>query len=612
MLATLPPVYGLYCSMFASFFYFLLGTSRHLSLGTVSVISLLVGGCLDRNIPLLFPNTLSNESTLASSDTSVSDEGEIANRVLLASALAMTIGIIQLIMSLLRLGFLARLLSDPMFSGLIIGASVHVGISQVFVVFGLNLKKHFGIFNAPRIILGGVLSCCLKLKENYNVKVVGTVPTGLPYPEVPRFSLGVGILGDAFVIALIIFSVAYSLASFYGNKEGYKVDPNQELLAYGVTNAAGSFFTAFPMGAAISRTVLLNSMKVKSQIVSLIAAVFVLIVILFAGPLFYHVPNCCLSAIILVALRGVFLQLLELPVLWRYSVWDFASWIVAFLAAVMLDVIYGLIIGVAFSALVVFFRSQFSKAFTVAHVEDTEVFRSNKVYDIDVKDPKIKIIRYEGGLFYAGADLFVSSMIEASGFDPRPVAFARKKLDAVVKEADVVLNAKGSGGDFDEIELASQSGAGVTNDNVILESGGGRRQKCCPSKLNERNISRSEATMKKESALNQLSDLLSTVPLTHIILDCSAWTFIDMVGAKTLQELLVNLKSAGVTVYLASLSSELIYRIGVLSFGEAHKSLLRSGLFEKFSHSIVFISVFDAYIAAQEQQKQQNEQPGEV
>ncbi|KAM7539654.1 hypothetical protein Aperf_G00000036533 [Anoplocephala perfoliata] len=664
MLATLPPVYGLYCSMCASFFYFFLGTSRNLSLGTVAIISLLVGGCLDRNIPLLFPNALVNESTSAPFDTQMNDEGEIANRVLLASALAMTVGIIQIIMSLLRLGFLTRLLSDPMLDGFVVGSSIHVGISQLFMVFGLNLKKHIGIFNVPRnfyqicanlpnanwvtfgvslacifllyvfqlwinppvrrrikvpipiellvIILGGVVSFYLKLKDNYNVKVVGTVPTGFPHPEVPQLSLSFGILGDAFVIALVVFSVAYSLACFYGNKEGYKVDPNQELLAYGVTNAAGSFFTSFPVGSSISRTALMNAVGGKSQIVSLIAAVFVLIVILFAGPLFYHVPNCCLSAIILVALRGMFLQLSELPVLWRYSIWDFASWVVAFLAAMMLDVIYGLIIGVAFSALVVFFRSQFSKAFTVAHVEDTEVFRSNKVYAIDVKDPKIKIIRYEGGLFYAGADLFVSSMIEASGFDPRPVAFARKKLDAVVKEADVVLNAKGSGGDFDEIELASQSGAGVTNDNVILESGGGRRQKCCPSKLNERNISRSEATMKKESALNQLSDLLSTVPLTHIILDCSAWTFIDMVGAKTLQELLVNLKSAGVTVYLASLSSELIYRIGVLSFGEAHKSLLRSGLFEKFSHSIVFISVFDAYIAAQEQQQQQNEQPGEV
>lgn len=152
MLATLPPVYGLYCSMCASFFYFLFGTSRNLSLGkwalspsssippnkyfypligfsgTVSVISLLVGGCLDRKIPLresinalvfyfsylwicynsysllpacshalfaVLPNALANESTLMKSDAPVNDESEIANRVLLASALAMTVGIIQ-------------------------------------------------------------------------------------------------------------------------------------------------------------------------------------------------------------------------------------------------------------------------------------------------------------------------------------------------------------------------------------------------------------------------------------------------------------------------------------------------------------------------------------
>lgn len=69
----------------------------------------------------------------------------------------------------------------------------------------------------------------------------------------------------------------------------------------------------------------------------------------------------------------------------------------------------------------------------------------------------------------------------------------------------------------------------------IPENGSGRCQKLCPSKFNKCNISRSEAADKKKKALDQLSDLLSTVPLTHIILDCSVWIFIDIVGANALQ-----------------------------------------------------------------------------
>ncbi|VUZ53054.1 unnamed protein product [Hymenolepis diminuta] len=653
MLASVPPIYGLYCSMCASFFYFLLGTSRHLSLSTIAIISLLVGSCLDRTIPRLFSGASVNESKLVMTTIPTDDPKETANRVLLASVLAFTVGIIQLIMGLLRLGFLTSLLSDPMLAGFTVGSSVHVGISQIFVILGLNLKKHTGIFNIPLnfyqicanlpkanwvtfglslacmfllylfqlrinpplkkrikvpvpiellvIILGGVTSFYLKLKDDYKVKVVGTIPTGFPSPEIPQLSLAGAVLGDAFVIALIGFALSYSLASFYGNKEGYKVDPNQELMAYGITNAAGSFFTIYPVGSSISRTALVNAMGGKTQLVSLIASIFVLVVVLFAGPLFYHVPSCCLSAIILVALRGMVLQLLELPVLWRYSFWDFASWVVTFLAAVFLDVLYGLIIGIAFSILAIFSHLICSKAYTVAHVEDTEVFRSNELYSSCIEDPNVKIVRYEGGLFYTVANLFVSSVTEAAGFDPRPIAIARKKLDAVIREADVVLNECGC--DFDEIELSSQQQEETPKDttmNVDIQMNEASRCKKICQKFHTRNNSPSKAANIKQAAQEEVVGLLSTVPISHVILDCSTWTFIDVVGANTLKALLSDFNSAGVTVYLASPSRNV------------HRSLIRSGLFEKFPRSIVFISVFDAYASIQHQRQHQTSCSEEV
>ncbi|VDK33119.1 unnamed protein product [Taenia asiatica] len=654
MLATLPPVHGLYCSMCASFFYFFLGTSRHLSLGTLAILSLLVGSCLDRNVPqsLLLPN----KSVESSDGDSLSggDADNVASRVFLASALAMIVGIMQLTMGLLRLGFLTRLLSRPMLAGFTVGSSVYVGISQLFVIFGLHLKKHTGIFNAPLnfysicanlpnanwvtfglsiscmavlyifqlfinpplrrrvkvpvpielliIIVGGIISHYLQLGKMYRVRVVGTVPTGFPEPIVPRLSMAGGVIGDAFVIALIGFSLSYSLASFYAYKEGYKVDSNQELVAYGITNISSSFFTAYPVGASISRTALVATMGGKSQIVGLVASIFVLLVVLFAGPLFYHVPNCCLSAIILVALRGMVAQLQELPILWRYSIWDFASWVVTFVATVFLDVLYGLIIGVAFSALVVFVRSQFSKAFAIGRFDSTEFFKPSDVYASCAEDAKVKVIRYEGGLFYAGAELFSSSVIDATGFDPRSVAFRKKKLEFAVQEADAVLSSKAPEYDstpFDQedIRLSSLPLQEVQLEEEKYSSDGigtrtGRDSRCgcsCVCGNCRHSMSRSEAMNKKQEALNQLSDLLSGVPFTHVILDCSAWTFIDIVGANTLQALIADYNEVGVEVYLASPSRAV------------HKSLIRSGLFDKFDHSIVYVSVYDAYASSQQQ-----------
>ncbi|VDM31110.1 unnamed protein product [Hydatigera taeniaeformis] len=659
MLATLPPVYGLYSSMCASFFYFFLGSSRHLSLGTLAILSLLVGGCLDRNVTqsLLFSN-LSIESS-----SSMNDSDNIADRVFLASSLAMTVGIMQLIMGFLRLGFLTRLLSRPMLAGFTVGSSVYVGISQLFVVFGLQLKKHTGIFNAPLnfysicanlpnanwvtlglsvscmavlyvfqlfinpplrrrikvpvpvellvIITSGLISQYLQLRNIYGVRVVGVVPTGFPEPTVPRLSIAGGVIGDAFVIALIGFSLSYSLASFYAYKEGYSVDPNQELVAYGITNVSSSFFTTYPVGASISRTALVVTMGGKSQIVGLVASIIVLLVVFFAGPLFYDVPNCCLSAIILVALRGMVAQLLELPILWRYSIWDFASWVVTFTATVFLDVLYGLIIGVAFSAIVVFVRSQFSKAFAIGRFDSTEFFKPNDIYTACDEDPKVKVIRYEGGLFYAGAELFASSVIDAAGFDPRSIAFRKKRLDGVVKEADAVLASKASEYNsnlLDQEDTRSSSlplegryllflhyfkahleGGKYTSEGTKAPIGRGSRRGCsCACRNCKHSMSRLEAMNKKQEALNQLSNLLSSVPLTHVILDCSAWTYVDIVGATTLEALIADYNEVGIEVYLASPSRAV------------HKSLIRSGLLEKFDHSIVYVSVYDAYASSQQ------------
>uniref|UniRef100_A0A5K3EZE9 STAS domain-containing protein n=1 Tax=Mesocestoides corti TaxID=53468 RepID=A0A5K3EZE9_MESCO len=595
MLATLPPVYGLYCSMCAPLFYFLLGTSRHLSLGTMAVVSLLVGGCLDRNVPqispfLLGPATMSGLTNLTS--TAAKEDVDVAARVVMAAALAMIVGLIQLAMGILRLGFLTQLLSQPMLSGFILGSSIHVGMSQLFVVFGLHIKKSTGLYNVPMnfyricsnlpesnwvtfglalacmmvlytfqlwvnppltkrirvpipielliIVFGGITSYYLKLGTEYNVRVVGTVPTGFPEPSIPNISLAGSLIGDAFVIALIAYSLSYSLASFYASKEGYTVDPNQELVAYGMTNVASSFFQTYPLTASISRTALQVTMGSKTQLTGVVSSLVVLMVVLFAGPLFYDVPNCCLAAIILVALRNVFNQIAEIKRLWRYSIWDFASWAVTLVATVFLDVIYGLIIGITFSVLTVFIRAQLSNTLVLGRFDKTEVFKPVDSYADCVEVPKVKVIRYEGDLFYAGAERFAASVIRASGFDPRPIICCKKKLVCTINEAEAILKSVHSQQD---LQLSShplhdiQLGDGTCSPEDLDEPVGGCHSRCCPCRTTKRTQAnlKLEALKRKQTALCHLSTLLDKVPLNHLILDCSAWNFIDFVGVNALK-----------------------------------------------------------------------------
>ncbi|VDP98229.1 unnamed protein product [Trichobilharzia regenti] len=149
LVATLPPVYGLYTSFFPALVYFFLGTSRHISIGTMAVVSLLTGDFLDRVI--LEANF--NEKQLGVNSTNITTQimDKEKLRIDYATALAFTVGVIQFIMGLLRLGGLIRYFSVPMTSGFTVGVAVHVFTSQVKNVLGLKLPRFAGVFTIPLV-----------------------------------------------------------------------------------------------------------------------------------------------------------------------------------------------------------------------------------------------------------------------------------------------------------------------------------------------------------------------------------------------------------------------------------------------------------------------------
>uniref|UniRef100_H2Z8K2 SLC26A/SulP transporter domain-containing protein n=1 Tax=Ciona savignyi TaxID=51511 RepID=H2Z8K2_CIOSA len=377
LLAGLPPVYGLYTSFYTVLLYTFMGTSRHISVGTFAVTSLLTQ--------------------------------TVVVRFTVTSALMFLMGIFQFVFGIFRFGFITNYLSAPLIQAFTTGAALQVVTSQTPSILGIkitsataipvffrvtvvyilcvqntyirSIAKALNLFLLHVLIIPPLAHCRDKMKipiptevivviiaiiastfglfqENFNVSVVGPIPRGLPAPVLPDFSILGSIIGDAFAVAVVGFAISISLAKMYAQKYGYQIDSNQELIAYGVSNFVPSFFQSFPNAAALARCVIQENTGGNTQIVGLISVIIVLITILVLGPVFQPLPRAVLGCIIVVGLVGILQQLSLLKPTFKTSKIDCLVWVVTLLSVLLLGVDIGLLAGVVFSMLTIIFRTQ--------------------------------------------------------------------------------------------------------------------------------------------------------------------------------------------------------------------------------------------------------------
>uniref|UniRef100_A0AAV2IV73 SLC26A/SulP transporter domain-containing protein n=1 Tax=Knipowitschia caucasica TaxID=637954 RepID=A0AAV2IV73_KNICA len=315
LLAAVPPVYGLYSSFYPVLLYTFFGTSRHVSVGTFAVISLMIGGVVIREVPdsMFLVQAVNGTNASAVLDLEARD----ARRVQVVMALTTITGAIQILLGLLRFGFVAIYLSEPLVRGFTTAAAVHVVVSQLKYLLGVKTCRFSGVLsviyslkavfckitetNIPTLLLG--LSCLLflyiikdmnerfkkklpipipgeiivvmvstavsyglALSPLHQVDVVGHIPTGLQAPALPDFSLFPNLITDAFAVAIVGYSMGISLAKIFALKHGYTVDGNQELLAYGLCNFISSFFRTFAVTCSMSRSLVQESTGGKTQV----------------------------------------------------------------------------------------------------------------------------------------------------------------------------------------------------------------------------------------------------------------------------------------------------------------------------------------------------------
>ncbi|KAL7370825.1 hypothetical protein ABVT39_012246 [Epinephelus coioides] len=593
MLAAVPPVYGLYSSFYPVLLYTFFGTSRHISIGTFAVISLMIGGVAVREAPdsmfYVLPANGSNMSAV------LDVEARDARRVQVAVVLTTLVGIIQFVLGLLRFGFVAIYLTEPLVRGFTTAAAVHVVVSQLKYLLGVKTQRFSGPLsaiysvkavlsditstNVSTLILGLVclvflyaikdlnerfkkklpipipgeiivvivstsVSYGMSLSEDYKVDVVGKIPTGLLPPAVPEFSLLPNLVTDSFAVAIVGFSMGISLAKIFALKHGYSVDGNQELIAIGLCNFISSFFSTFAITCSMSRSLVQESTGGKTQIAGLLASLMVLLVVVAIGFVFQPLPQTALAAIIMVNLLGMFKQFRDIPVLWRTSKIELAIWMVAFVASVLLGLDYGLLVALSFAILTVIYRTQSPKSAVLGHVPGTGLYCDVDEYEEAAEYEGIKIFHSNSSIYFANSDLYVNALKEKTGVSPADLQAVRK---AHKKQRE-----KANGNHDSPLKMCAKGGVTheVLSYNHVAEE--------------ERNGQLGETNSQSDSEGAVFLEPLSAVH--SIILDWTSASFIDSVGAKAIKQVIKEYAAVDVRVVIAGCSRNLLSELDTLQF----------------------------------------------
>lgn len=420
LIAGLPPEYGLYAALAPLIMYALMGTSRHLSVGPVALLSLLVASAI---------NPLAN-----------TPEEYIAMSILLA----LLVGGLQLLFGILKLGFLVNLLSHPVLSGFISAAAIYIGLSQLHHIFGVEsvsgglheivygialqltevsvwtlvvsiaaivilfvFKKKAPSIPGPVVVV--ILGIGLLYITNLNhlgVSVVGEIPRGLPGFQIPVISweMTQALFPMAMAIALVGYMEAIAVAKAVQQKSNYTINANQELAAIGTGNIVGSFFQAYPGTGSFSRTAVSYESGGKTLVTSLFAVAVVAIALMFLTPVFYYLPKAILGAIIMLAVYGL-IDVEHFKKLWQLKHYDRYMFLATFAGTLFVGIKEGILLGVTLSVIMLVYRSARPNETILGRIPDTHVFRNVDRYETE-RQKEFLIYRFDAPLHFANAEFF--------------------------------------------------------------------------------------------------------------------------------------------------------------------------------------------------------------
>jgi SulP family sulfate permease len=422
-IAGVPIEHGLYAAAAGAILYAIFGTSRQISTGPSSALSAVAG------------------SAVLTAGFSGTEEAEA-----LVAAVAIGAGLIFILMSLLRLGWISQFISRAVITGFLFGAAIDVTTGELskitgtdgsgdnawqkfwswireldaihgttLLVGGLSLICLFGLRAiAPRVpgalvvvVAGLVASAFLDLGDR-GVALVGDVPRGLPSVVIPDLDLVMdqaGLIGLAsLAIVMIGFSQSAGDARHFAAKHGYRVDVNQESLAQGAANVGAGLVQGIPVSTSLSASSLNDRSGAKSQVASLATGGAVVLTLLVLAPLFSDLPKAVLGAVIIEAVVSGMMDVPELRRLFNVKRSDFWIAIAAIAGVVFAGVLAGVLVGVVLSVFWLLRVVTSPAILPLGRVPGTHVFRDLENHPDGQQIPGALALRLEGALFFVTAD----------------------------------------------------------------------------------------------------------------------------------------------------------------------------------------------------------------
>ncbi|XP_054697498.1 sulfate transporter-like [Grus americana] len=574
LLASQDPIYGIYTNFFCNIIYVVMATSRHNCVGSFGVLCLMIGQSVNRHLQLAGYSDDNTGSSLVGNSTSFSNGTGACDRscyaITVALSLSFLVGLYQILLGVLQLGFVAVYLSEPLLSGFVTGSSLTIITSQMKYLLGLKIPRHEGVgsfiltwvdlfryirntnicdlvtslvalavivpvkeindrykekMKAPFpiellvVIVATVISYYCSFEKRYKSAVCGDIPTGFRKPTLPDVNLFSSLAVDALPIAVIGFAMTVSLAEIFGKKHGYAVRANQEMIAIGMCNLIPSFFYCFASSAALTKTLLKESTGTQTQVSGLVTSLVLLLVLLWIAPLFYSLQTSILGVVTIVNLRGGLRKFCDTPRMWQLSKLDTVVWWTTMLSSTLITTEIGLLVGVCFALLCIIFRTQRPRATLLGKVSNTEIYEDQSTYKQLSSIANVKIFRFESSLYYANKDYFKTVLYQKTGVNPILLAAKHQRVEAKAN-ADTSNSKSFFGTGFDCLKPAKKRVEKPPAD-------------ACPP----------------------------SIDMHTLILDCGAMQFIDTVGLSALKETRHDYKEIGVQVLLANCNPSIRHRL---------------------------------------------------
>ena len=434
LLAGLPAEMGLYASILPLVAYAIFGTSKALAVGPVAVVSLMTAAAI-ANLGLTSPTDIA----------------------IAAITLAFISGLILILMGILRLGFLANFLSHPVIAGFITASGILIATSQLKHILGVDahghtliellfsLIDHRDMINPITVLLGistlaflfwvrtGLKPALLALGYkpraadilakagpvgavvattlvtyvfdlvNSDVKIVGTVPVGLPPLTAPSFSIDLWgqLFMSGFLISIIGFVESVSVASTLAAKKRQRIVPDQELIGLGSSNIASAISGGYPVTGGFARSVVNFDAGAETPAAGAFTAIGIGLAALLLTPLLFFLPKATLAATIIVAV----LSLVDFSILkkaWSYSKVDFAAVFTTIILTLGMGVETGVATGVLLSIALFLYKTSKPHVAEVGLVSGTQHFRNINRHKVEAY-PNLVTLRVDESLYFANA-----------------------------------------------------------------------------------------------------------------------------------------------------------------------------------------------------------------